>query len=77
MAFPGERPLLQATAERFIEEGAVPPGVDDPGAYYGARGGVLPTVLFVKHAWLFVDFFFVLSGFLITKLLVEIGRAHV
>jgi phthalate 4,5-dioxygenase len=36
------RRLLQRTAERWVE-GIVPPGVDNPQAYYGARGGVLPT----------------------------------
>ena len=37
------RRLLQNTAEQWIEKGVVPPGVDDPGSFYGARGGVLPT----------------------------------
>ena len=37
------RRLLQTTAEQLVENGVVPPGVDDPGSFYPARGGVLPT----------------------------------
>jgi peptidoglycan/LPS O-acetylase OafA/YrhL len=33
--------------------------------FHFPSGGALPTLLFVKHSWLFVDFFFVLSGFVI------------
>jgi phthalate 4,5-dioxygenase len=37
------RRLLQNTAEQWVEQGIVPPGVDNPQDYYGARGGVMPT----------------------------------
>jgi nitrite reductase/ring-hydroxylating ferredoxin subunit len=37
------RRLLQTTAEKLVENGVVPPGVDNPWVYYGARGGVMPT----------------------------------
>ncbi len=33
--------------------------------FHYPSGGLLPTIPFVSHSWLFVDFFFVLSGFVI------------
>lgn len=33
--------------------------------FHFPSGGMIPTIPFVNHAWLFVDFFFVLSGFVI------------
>ena len=35
------RRRLQRAAQELVEQGIVPPGVDNPGAYYGARGGIL------------------------------------
>jgi phthalate 4,5-dioxygenase len=37
------RRLIQSTAEQWVEQAIVPPGVDNPQDYYGARGGVMPT----------------------------------
>ena len=35
------RRRLQRAAKGLVEQNVVPPGVDNPGAYYGARGGIL------------------------------------
>ena len=35
------RCLLQTTAEKWIEEGVVPPGIDNPESFYPARGGIM------------------------------------
>jgi phthalate 4,5-dioxygenase oxygenase subunit len=35
------RRSLQRAAQKLIDEDVTPPGVDNPGAYYGARGGVM------------------------------------
>lgn len=37
------RRLLQTTAEEWTEKSVVPPGVDNPESFYGARGGVMPA----------------------------------
>lgn len=37
------RRLIQSTAKDWAEKTVVPPGVDNPESFYGARGGVLPA----------------------------------